>query len=296
MLSACKHAFLGITLAALAVSAQSVGPEFEVASVRPVDPPPAGQRFVMTRTTGGPGTKDPNNYSCKNCSLTIMVQQAYDLQRFQLRPQQWMDDLRFDVIAKVPEGATKDQFKLMLQRLLAERFKLAAHHEPKEMDAFELVIGKGGPKLKESVDDAPVGEVPPPGPLPKDKDGLTMVPPGATIFETTNGVPWARLNASKETMQSFVGRLANYLRTPVFDATGLKGKYDFMLTWSPDLVGMGVPPAPPTSAGEPPPPLAPDGPTLHAAVQSQLGLKLEPRKRQVDILMLDHAEKVPTEN
>jgi uncharacterized protein (TIGR03435 family) len=271
-----------------------------VASVRPAEPVPAGQRFVFSGSTGGPGTRDPNTYTCRNCPLTELVVQGYGLKRFQIRAEDWMNTSRYDVNAKVPAGATKEQFRLMLQRLLAERFKLATHHESKEMDAYELVVAKNGPKFKESVDDpagGPVPEPPPPGPLPKDKDGHVIVPSGATIFEVTNGVPWARMNAAKETMDSFVARLASFLRQPVFDATGLKGKYDFILNWTPDPVAMGAPPPPPPVAGEAPPaPLASDGPTLFGAVQSQLGLKLESRKRQVDVLVLDHAEKVPTEN
>jgi uncharacterized protein (TIGR03435 family) len=232
-----------------------------------------------------------------------LVTQAYDRKRFEVIADRWMDDTRYDVTAKVPAGATKDQFRLMLQRFLVDRFRLATHHESKEMSVYELVIGKDGPRFKESAKESvesptvATPEPPPPGPLPKDKDGHPVVPPGATIFETTNGVPWAHMNAKKETMDSFVARVSSFLRQPVFDATGLKGRYDFDLTWSPDLAGMGVPPPPPMAGVEAPSaPLAPDGPTLFGAIQSQLGLKLESRKRQVDVLVLDHAEKVPTEN
>jgi uncharacterized protein (TIGR03435 family) len=301
MAIAYKRAFFGTVIAGLAASGQAANPapEFEVASVRPAPPPTPGRQFNFSGSTGGPGTRDLGTYNCRNCPLTVLVAQAYDRKGFEIIADRWMSDMRCDVTAKVPAGATKDQFRLMLQHLLAERFKLATHHESKEMDAYELVIGKNGPKLKESVDDPAAGpppEPPPPGPLPKDKDGHVIVPAGATIFETTNGVPWARMNASKETMESFVARVSSFLRQPVFDATGLKGTYDFVLTWSPDLVGMGVPPPPPGGGEAPSAPLAPDGPTLFGAIQSQLGLKLESRKRQVDVLVLDHAEKVPTEN
>ncbi len=302
MVIAYERPLLWIALAALAASGQGVGPitEFEVASVRASEPfQPGPGRFQRWGSTGGPGTRDPETYSCRNCPLTMLVSQAYDRKGFEVRAEPWMDTSRYDITAKVPSGATKEQLRMMLQHLLAERFKLASHHASKEMDAYELVIGKNGPKFKESVDDpaaGPAPEPPQPGPLPKDKDGHPIPPPGTTIFEATNGVPYARLNASKETMEAFAARLANYLHQPVFDATGLKGKYDFSLSWSPDMAAMGAPP-PPTAAGEPPPqPLAPDGPTLFGAVQSQLGLKLEARKRQVDVLVVDHAEKVPTEN
>jgi uncharacterized protein (TIGR03435 family) len=300
-----KQFSLWIALAGGIAAGQAAGStsEFEVASVRPSQPPTPGQRFNFSGSTGGPGTGDPVTYTCRNCPLTVLVTQAYDQKRFEMVADRWMDDLRYDVTAKVPAGATKEQFRIMLQHFLAERFKLATHHESKEMDAYELVIGKNGPRFKESpkesVDDpaaGPPAAPPPPGPLPKDKDGHPVVPPGATIFESVNGVPWAHMNASKETMDSFVARVSSFLRHPVFDATGLKGKYDFVLTWSPDLAGMGVPPPPPAGGEAPPAPLTPDGPTLFGAIQAQLGLKLESRKRQVDVLVLDHAEKVPTEN
>jgi uncharacterized protein (TIGR03435 family) len=224
MTVSCQQPLLWIALVGLVASGQAVAPkpEFEVASVRPAEPPPAGQRFVFSGSTGGPGTRDPNRYTCRNCPLTELVVQAFGLRRFQIRAEDWMNTSRYDVTAKVPDGATKDQFKMMLQRLLAERFKLATHHESREMDAYELVIGKNGPKFKESAKESvedraavgPTPEPPPPGPLPKDKDGHVIVPPGATIFETTNGVPWARMNASKETMDSFVARLASFSASP----------------------------------------------------------------------------------
>ncbi len=194
-----------------------------------------------------------------------------------------MDTLQFDVVAKVPPDATKDQFNRMLQRLLAERFKLALHHEPKELDTFDLVIAKGGPKLKESVGDAPDIDPPAPELLVKDKDGRYPVRPGSIVFQSVNGGTVADLNAVRETMWSLAGRLAPYAGRPVFDATGLKGEYDFTLSWSPD----------PATAAEA---AAPTGPSIQSALQTQLGLKLEPRKRKVDILILDHAEKTPTEN
>jgi uncharacterized protein (TIGR03435 family) len=127
----------------------------------------------------------------------------------------------------------------------------------------------------------------------KDKDGFPAVPAGNIIFGSVNGAFRAKLNASHETMEDFSATLLHVAGRPVFDATGLKGRYDFVLTWTPD--GPASAPASSTDAGVPLP-AGPDGPSLIGALQSQLGLKLESRKRKVDLLIIDSARQVPTEN
>lgn len=285
-------------------------PAFEVASIRPAAPPEPSRGMRVGRS-GGPGTKDPTRVTYENFSLSNLVTEAYDIKRYQISGPSWLDSERFDVKAKVPEGATKEQYRLMLQNLLAERFKLTLHHDKKEMPMYELVVAKNGPKMKESVDDPapkddPAPASPPPSGPPKftmDKDGYPVLPPGSgpmTIM--MNGR--ARMQVSKMSMQDFAGRLSGQVSRPVTDATGLKGKYDFILSWAAD--GMGprgpgglMPPPPPPPEGGVPMASTPDldsGPTLFAAIQQQLGLKLEPKKGLVDILVIDHMEKVPTEN
>ena len=112
-------------------------PTFDVASVKPYDPASAA-RYTLR---GGPGTDDPGRFSCQNCSLRSLIVAAYDIQLFQLTSPSAPD--RYDVEAKVPEGATKEQFRAMLQNLLAERFHLQLHHQPQEMTVYTLVLGKG---------------------------------------------------------------------------------------------------------------------------------------------------------
>lgn len=116
--------------------------EFEVASVKPSPPPVGG--MLMVRMSGGPGRPDPTLFTCENCSLSNLITIAYGIQHYQLSGVDWLQASMFDVNAKVPKGATQDQFKLMLQSLLADRFKLAVHHESKDLPVYELVVAKGG--------------------------------------------------------------------------------------------------------------------------------------------------------
>jgi uncharacterized protein (TIGR03435 family) len=257
-------------------------PAFEVVSIRSAPPP--DPRGMSMKIDGGPGTHDPGLYVCENCDLYGVVSQAYGMFGLQLSAPDWMRDQRFNISAKVPMGATKEQFKLMLQNMLADRFKLAVHFDKKEMQRSELVIAKGGPKLKESTIAPPpkedgAGPKPPEKPIDPskfmDKDGYPAV--------ADEGAPMgngrARMVYRRRTMEFLVSYLSAQLHHPVIDLTGLTGKYDFALFW--DYSGSPEPDA---------------GPTLEAAIQSQLGLKLEQKKGPVDIVVVDHAEKVPTEN
>jgi uncharacterized protein (TIGR03435 family) len=281
---------------------------FEVASIKPA-PPPNGQR-MMFGAKGGPGTQDPGRWSAENFTLLDVLTQAYGVDRYQVTGPDWLGLERFNISAKVPEGATKEQFRLMLQNMLIERFKLAAHRDKKEMQVYELVVAKNGPKLKEAEpqpDDAP-----PPGRglggpprITFNSDGSPQMPAGRGNMMIMTG-RGARMRQSNESMTDFAKMLQMQLGHPVTDATGLKGKYDFELAWSPGAGGMlgrgmmMVAPPPPPGGGGAPGPDAPamedSGPTLMSAIQDQLGLKLEPKKGSVEMIVVDHIEKVPTEN
>jgi uncharacterized protein (TIGR03435 family) len=190
-----------------------------------------------------------------------------------------MDTERFDIRAKVPEGATKEQFRTMLQNLLGERFKLTVHYENKQMTVYDLVTGKSGPRFKESAD-APAKTPATPAPAdggPKlDADGFPILPPGVSQIVVKGR---ARRQTTNETMDKFVTFLSNQVGRPVADATGLKGKYDIALAWS-----VGAP-----STGDEP------GLSIFTAVQD-LGLKLVPKTATVEMLVVDHAEKLPAAN
>jgi len=289
----------GVVLLAMACSIADYGQTtnaqqaFEVASVRMYDPASAA-RYTMR---GGPGTSDPGRFSCQNCSLRSLIVAAYDIKEFQLTSPSASD--RYGVEAKVPQGASKEQFRSMLQYLLAERFQLKLHHQPQEMTVYTLVVGKGGSKLTPSQSAAtpPDPALPTPGPIPTgSKNGFPVPPPG--FISTTalaNGA--YRMGATDAPMAKLVSMLSLLLARPVHDATGLDGGYDFQLFWSPEASTDNA--SPRLAQDGSPIPAVPDtdsSPTLLLAVQQQLGLKLESKKDQVDVLVVDHAEKIPTVN
>jgi uncharacterized protein (TIGR03435 family) len=307
--------------AALAQTAEN-SPSFEVASVKPAAPI-VGNR-IMVGMRGGPGSPDPGQITYNNVTVKNVLMNAYGVKGFQISGPGWLDSERYDIVAKVPRGATKAEFMVMLQNLLAERFKLTLHREKKDLPMYALVVGKNGPKLKESVDepapkegDAPKAGGPAAdgplagaarGRLAVGRDGFPVLPAGATAMTLMNGS--ASMRASKQSMAGLAEMLSSQLDLPVVDMTGLTGKYDFTLYFSPEgLAGMRLPaglaPPPPNAAppgeggGGMPTASTPDGqsaPSLFSALQEQLGLKLEQRKGPVDLLVIDHLEKAPVEN
>ncbi len=228
---------------------------------------------------GGPGSDDPGFFRCENCSLGGLLTTAFDIGDYQLTGPDWLQNTRFDVSAKIAAGTTKAQFRMMLQNLLADRFKMTFHRDKKEMPVLNLVVTKNGPKFKESKppDPAPDDDAPrQSGPLKKDPDGFPVLPPGKGMMAIMNGR--AAMRSDEETMEALTGSLSGQLRLPVIDATGLNGKYSIAMFWV---------------AGD-----SPDspGPTIYTALQEQLGLKLESKRGSVDIVIIDHMEKAPTEN
>jgi uncharacterized protein (TIGR03435 family) len=259
-----------LTVIAAAAYAQKTGaqPAFEVASVKPS--PPSLGRQSPTVVRGGPGSSDPTLATFENIDLFSLVTMAYGIQGYQLVAPDWLSTAKFDIAARVPPGATKEQYRLMLQSLLAERFQLTRHHDRKEIQMAELVVAKNGPKLKESPVD-PAGAADPglQPPLPR-----AGPPPGYHgPFSMT----------TKASMERLAALLSGLLDQPVVDSTGLKGTYDIKLQ---ALVGSN----PPATDG------ADSEPGLFEAVQEQLGLKLTPKKALADVLVIDRIEKTPTGN
>jgi uncharacterized protein (TIGR03435 family) len=241
--------------------AADADPVFEVASIKPSDPNRPGRRLFSI----GNGTQ----VSAVGATVSDLIVFAYGVHVRQISgAPAWVESDKFDITGK-PEGGGRpnpNQFKTMLQKLLADRFQLAFHRDKKPLTVYALTVGKNGSKLTRSEAASPIPNLPfRPGNLP----------------------------ASNATMEEFAGVMQAHLDRPVADQTGLKGRFDFHLQWTPDetqsdsLRAPGQPPKPPEGAET--------QPDLFTAIQQQLGLKLESTRAQVDVLVIDKVEK-PSEN
>jgi uncharacterized protein (TIGR03435 family) len=300
MRAAILLAFAGI----LAYSQEKPRLEFEVASIKSAEPQIPGRGMIGI--SGGPGTRDPSQITYRSVPTRLLILNAFDIKGFQLNAPASIDDVRFDIQVKVPNGATKEDARVMLQNLLIDRFGMKVHHESKEMQAYALVAAKGGVKLKPSAETpvnadgaGPGGSAGPLGPPKMDKNGFPAFPPGGRglMMMFMNGQMHG--TGAQQSMGQICDFIANQLGRPVADQTGLTGKYDFNLEFAPEnmpglLPGAGPGPGRGDAAG--PPPSNDPAPTLIAALQEQLGLKLETKKLAVDLVVVDHIEKTPTEN
>jgi uncharacterized protein (TIGR03435 family) len=221
--------------------------EFEVATVKPAPPQPDGSTSYGMSTDAG-----RLNYA--NVTLKDVLEKAYRVQQYQITGPDWIDTERFDITAKIPDGAARDQVPLMLQSLLADRFKLTLHHETKELPMYALVVAKNGPKFKSIESDA-------------------------DISSNSSRTHWHV--EAKASMHRFAEFLGEEVGRPVADQTGLSGSYEMTLDWAADDA-----PANDATAG----------PSIFTALQEQLGLKLDSTKGPVEMLVIDRAERTPTDN
>jgi uncharacterized protein (TIGR03435 family) len=253
---------------ALAAQAQNPArPEFEAASVRVADPGNVQTSFMPTLDVRPGGTLRISN---RRLDEIIMV--AYGIAGQQLFGPRWLTEpttdptqvTRFEIVAKVPEDATKDQVPLMLQKLLEDRFKLKVHRESRATQIYSLEVAPNGPKLTTAVPDA-------------SRTGCLRAITGGENYS-------AAADCYNMTLKQIAQQLASlapaYFREgPVVDKTGLTGTYDVRLEWRLlSEIEAGVP-----------------GPTMYAAVQ-KLGLKLEKKRDTAEMLIVDHCEQTPTEN
>jgi len=287
-------------LCAAVAQAQS----FDVASIKPH--PASGDNRILVRMGGGPGTPDPGRLNYDNVTLKNVLTKAFDVKSYQLTVPAWAETERFDITAKVPDGTTKEQFQTMLQNLVASRFKMTFHREKKELPAYVLVVAKGGPKLRVSEEpaaDAKKDDAPPPPSnavraMRMGKDGFPEAPKGRGNFMMM--MPGkARLVANGAPIAQLIDMLSNQVDRPVVDGTELRAKYDITLEFLPEMRNMpGFVPGAGAGPGEPggAPPEGEAAPSLFTALQEQLGLRLEPRRAPIDLIVIDHLEKTPTEN
>ncbi|HEY2384829.1 MAG TPA: TIGR03435 family protein [Terriglobia bacterium] len=305
---------------------------FEVASVKPAALDMAKLAAQMQATGQVPkigAHVDKARAEYTFVTLKELIATAYSVKAFQISGPDWLNDLslRFDIVAKMPDGATVDQAPRMLQALLADRFKLTLHQDTKEHPVMALVVGKGGPKLKESPADpsqdfnenTPLkpGETEtstPQGPVRmtvNPKTGSSVVNMGKRGVWTQQVSPngTMHLEGNRTTMSAFADMLTQLTQitggggAQVVDMTGLKGNYTVALDFSlADLmriaqaVGINVPPGGEAGRGQPAAASDPGGSSSVADAVQALGLKMESRKAPTEQLVIDHIEKTPTKD
>ena len=219
---------------------------------------------------GGLGTSDPGRLSYPYSTLTALLMTAYGLKSYQVVGPEWLETDHYEVTAKVPGGATREQVNEMLRNLLAERFKMTVHTEQREMAVYNLVVASGGPKLTKSAPDSTGGL------------GFRLYGARTTLI------------GKKMRVDGILGTLIREMERPVLDHTGLTDDYDITLDFANQRVrDMG---RPASTSGDLPGAPDPGAPPLPAALQQQLGLKLEAARASVSVLVVDKVEKTPIEN
>jgi bla regulator protein blaR1 len=240
--------------AALKPMAASADPSFEVATIKPSNPGTPGKLFTVRG----------RQVMTINTTVNDLVAFAYGVHARQIvRGPGWLETDRFDITGQPDVEGVPNQVQLrrLVQKLLADRFKLTFHREQQELSVYALVVGPKGPTLTRSS---------------ADPSGLPSL-----LFRGLGSLP-----ASNAAMADLATAMQTaVLDRPVVDRTGLAGRYDFTLTWTPDetqFASMGIkvpPPAPDATA-----------PGLFTAVQEQLGLKFDPTKAPVDVIVIDRVE------
>lgn len=274
--------------------------EFEVASINTNAPQP-GFHFAADAASGGPGTTDPDLFRCSKCSLATLIVKAFNLKPYQFPGRTSLTDTTYDIVAKIPAGATEEEFSAMLQNLLKDRFGLAWHFQEKMMKGYHLGVAKNGPKLREATG----ASLPPAGDQRRSGPAEAHSHSGVVAFGTS-----ATYRAANQTIADLARVLSDQIGLPVDDETGLAGKYDISLRWS------GASAAHPgnhsdgsfsggaghaghdSGGGAPSGPAAdPSSPTLFDALQQQLGLRLVPAEQALArLFVIDRVAQRPTEN
>jgi uncharacterized protein (TIGR03435 family) len=268
-----KQRVAGLMLAAGALYAQveHARPAFEVASIRPSNSADRRPYF------GG----DAGRFIANNVTVKKLIQNAYGVKDFQISVgPSWIGSDLFDISAKSESSMRPEDLWLMMQSLLADRFKLVIRRETKEMPVYGLVVAKNGAKFREVKESDP---------NMVDLSGRPELPPGVRprFIILRRG----RLTAQGVDMETLAFRLTDFLGRAVVDKTGLTAKYDLRLEWAPDenqvamFQAMGVP----EGNGAPPPDWV--GPSLYTALEEQLGLKLDSQKGPVEMFMIESVER-----
>ena len=258
---------------------------FTVASVKPAQLPPAG----AGRQGGFTPLNEPGRLRFPAATLKTLLMFAYDVKDFQIVGPGWLDEERFSVEATMPANTTQAQTRTMMLNLVADRFKAEVHREMRPLPTYSLVVAKNGLKIPRTL--SPRAQ--PLGDSSIGPDGFPRVPPefaGIMTF-VINGQ--ARLTAQQASMRDLATELEKRLGIPVRDETQLTDKFDFVLQFSPEeLRGPGGRPIPSSTAPDVQEPRA----DIFSALQSEVGLRLEPKRGPVEIIVVDRAARVPTDN
>jgi len=257
------------------VSAASIltAQTFEVASVKRSGPDSGNEM------RGGPGTQDPITFRYTSATIEDLIVNAYRVEYYQVSSSVPIDRDYFDVNAKIPPGATKQQFRVMLQNLLADRFGLRLRREVREFSGYALIVAKSGLKINDRTTAGATKAI---------AESFPEIPPGKpdmrVIEVPRNGYHLVRLRAQ----QMPISELARGIHVPgeelIVDQTGLSGKYNFTLEYAyGGSATDDVPEAPPA-------------PSIFTALQAQLGLQLVSKRVLLDVLVVESFSRIPTEN
>ncbi len=233
-------------------SAKSASPAFDVASIK-VNNESQREGSGPPRITGV--HVEPGAVTMRRLSLMDYIRWSFRLSAGQVAGPGWLNTQRFDIVAKAAGPVPETQLRLMMQTLLADRFKMAFHRETKQMTVYNLVEAKGGTKCKAAAED---GEI-----------SLTAAQGGTATIQ-------------RATFAQIADVLSDMFQQPVVDRTGLKGRY---------TCNLDVRPYQP----EPGQQVDPIG-LITTALREQFGLKVETKKTAVELVVVDHLEKMPTAN
>jgi len=239
---------LALVLAiARVIAADAAEPSFDVAVIKPSAPDLPGSAL---------GGLHHGTFTVTNASLRQVLAVAYDMAEPRIVGPDWLDKARFDITAKSPPGVPDSRSTTLIQALLKERFKLAAHLEPREMPVYYLTVSRGGVKM----------------PVYPALDRGPAHPGGGASFRGTL------------TTAQLAEKMAPIVNRPVIDKTGLTERYNIFLSYAPLSPQQGSDAA------------AFGPPDFFTAIQEHLGLKLQPGKASLDVVVVDHMEQMPTEN
>ena len=258
MMRACAHISFVALLSGAFGQSTPIKPAFQIADVH-VSAPARNPNMQG-------GVLRAGRYELRQATMLDLIKTAYGVDPDAVvGGPSWLESDRFDVTAKAPPATSAETANLMLQELLTDRFKLVVHKDMKPMPGFVLTVGKGKPKLKEADSSG--------------EPGCQLQPPAQPSPDT---IPPQVFSCRNMTMAAFAAALRqlapSYLPSPVLDSTGIKGAWDFDLKWT--LKGLL------SLAGA-------EGITIFDAVDKQLGLKLEPQRVPLPVLIVDSVNQKP---